>query len=232
MDRTLKFLKQNIKEEPTRIIDVCCGSGDLVGALSSYFPHSTVYGLDIDRSLLANGIAKGNFKRAFPIHGNAYHLGEENNDFTSIHLKPEYFSKGYVDWMKTKHRRLKKPLKNFDMITTVNPASELSPAEINKLIGKEKLDKDRGFIPLDIISIPAKKGGHVLYATEIANVYAGIYGGLIPQNVNEKIVEDYLAEMKKEGEKTGLNYVSYDLEKIRSSGHDHSVNLGVLFKKL
>jgi SAM-dependent methyltransferase len=220
---TVKFLKENIKESPQKILDVACGYGGLVGELSSAFPHSTVYGLDINRESLAYGIAKGNFKKAVPIHGNAYHLGEENPGFTLVHFDPQYLKGEHAKLEKIEHRELKENLTGFGLVTAVNPFNKI-PQNLFYLFQLGKL-KEAPVSP-DVISRPAKKGGHVLYEIEIAH-QAGMFYRPVPSDITEKCIENFLDRMRKESDKSGLEYVSHN---VINKGD--SKDLAVLFKKL
>jgi SAM-dependent methyltransferase len=219
----IDFLKQNIKGRPSRAIDVCCGTGGFVNYLTSNYPIDEVCGLDIDRQALARGIARGYFKKAVPIHGDAYELKEEHPRLTEVSLDPEYHKNVDYEWMNLKHEKLKKPLKNFDLSVTVNPWNRLTSNDINNYL----MSGTPSFrpIPVSIISSPVKRGGFVLYETEIVNKDAGIYGG--PTKVDEELIKKSLASREKQGKDAGLDFIDY-----RLVGDDYSTDLAVLFKKI
>jgi len=228
---TIKFLEQNIKKEPKKSLDIACGYGPLVKKLSTAYPNSRVYGLDIDCISLAKGIGKGNFERAIPILGNAYYLGKKNPDFRFI----------YSDGEEIKLEKFNEPLKDFDLVTTINPAFRLTSEEVNGFIMKKKLGKNREFVPIEFIAKPAKKEGRILYETEIAHYSAGLRGGISPHQVTEEIIGKALEERIKEGRKSRLEYVSHGLIKEnieceyftvpQKITRPVSVELAVLFKK-
>jgi len=214
------FLKDNIKKGPKRVLDISCGDGDLLNILTQAYRSKEVYGLDINSGGLAKGILRGNFDKAIPIRGDAYHLTEKNPKFDIVYL-------GKDD--SVKFRELNEPLRNFDLVTSVNPANMLSHEEALK-IRNEGLVKTRRFIPPKVISIPAKQKGHVLYETEIAHQGSWFSGGRTPNEITEDYVNDNLERILKEGEEGGLKHVSHQL--IESDGLQRSVDLAVLFKKL
>jgi hypothetical protein len=232
MEETIKFLKENIKEEPSNILDIACGEGKIASGLSAAYHKSQVYGLDLDWQALYRGIIyKGNFKKAIPLVGNAYDLVKENPNFKLVSPNPKYDGKNEL--VQVYFKKIERPLPPFDLVTTLNPSYELTTEEVNNLIVGGKLDENRGYIPIRIISIPAKKGGYVFYDKEIANSYAGLYGGLTPNNMTEEVVKEILGETIEEGRSNDLQYVSHKLERVRGGlGLGNTVNLAVLFKKI
>ncbi|NIO44711.1 MAG: methyltransferase domain-containing protein [Candidatus Aenigmarchaeota archaeon] len=224
VDEIVGFLKQNIKEPPKRILDLCCGYGELVNAFSSTYPHSTVYGLDINREALAFGIVKGRFKKAVPVHGDAFNLGKEDPNFTLVHFdpNPKNYIEGHVDLREVEHTKLKESLKDFDLVTAVNPFNKI-PTSLFYRFQLGKLQE----VPItpDIISLPAKKGGHVLYEMEIAH-RAGMNFRYEPEDITEKITGKFLNKMINNIKNPNLEYVSHNV----INGND-SKDLAVLFKK-
>jgi len=237
--KTLKFIKQHVQESQGDILDACCGNGWFARDLSSAYPGKTVYGLDTNLMSLAQGIEEGNFKRAVPVFGNAYNLGKKNPDFQTASLNPKY--DGIKDFRRVKLKRLKEPLENLGLLTTICPAFELSSYDINKKIGenarkskqKESIEAN-GFIPIEVFSRAVANGGSLLYETEIANIHAGVYGGFTPRTITPADVEDILTKLKEEGENTGLRHVSHTRMDIASelTVGTYAVNLAVLFKKV
>jgi len=243
VDEIVGFLKQNIKEPPKRILDVACGSGELVSALSSTYTDSEVFGLDIDRKALAIGIAEGRFKKAVPVHGNAYNLDKEDPNFTSVRFFPNpknYIrEQGYLDLKEIGHRKFEEELKDFDLVIAINPADYFSGRTVHLLRSGKKLDNG---VHLDDISRPAKKGGYVFLVTQIAYINADMYEGIRPNQVTKEHVETELRKMRKDGDNAGLNYVSHTLiaEPIPkdscflnsfSPNEIYSKDLAVLFNK-
>jgi len=194
--------------EPKRALDVGCGEGFFVSYFSSKFSRSLAYGIDINRQSLANGIAKGNFDRAFPVHGDAVNIAEKNSRFSLVHLKQEYYLHGFVDWEKLEEKK-QITLRNFDLVTAFNPYNKLSVSEINSLISGKEIG--RKLVTVDIVSAAAKKRGYVIYQREIAHRLSGLYGGATPDSLTENYVEKNLELLLREGKKGKLEPVSNEL---------------------
>lgn len=224
----VRFFKEYCPEErPRKILDVPCGSGGLAFGLSIVYPRSQVCGIDINYEGLANGIARGNFKRATPIQGNAYDLVSENPVFREVDLDPKYFNGGFGDVTKLNFRELKQKLKDFDLVMAINPMSRLSDEDVNMLIRKHPIGKTP--IPLSILSAPLKTGGYMVYAGEIAEIRAGLHGGVTPKELkeNKNYVIKCLEKLVDDGERKNLSAIGSKL-----IGDADSVDLATLFKKV
>jgi SAM-dependent methyltransferase len=208
---------------PNSILDVGCADGSFVYYLSKRYINSTVYGLDINRELLAIGIAKGHFEKAFPVQGDARMLTKEKPIFPIVSLKKEAYSKGLVNWAELKEDR-KIELKNFDFVTAFNPYNRLSSEEVNSLMKGQRL-KDR-LITVDVVSKAAKIGGFILYGREIAHRLGKIYGSEAPNNVSKKNIDANLEILLSEGKGDNLVYVSHCL-----IADNDSANITILFNK-
>jgi hypothetical protein len=226
-DYILSLLKGKIEEDPSTSLDIGCGTGDLASGLSIEFPKCEVYGLDINNDSLVNGIIKGNFKRAIPIHGNALHITKKRPGYAVVSYDSKYFAEDRIARDKVEHRKLGKPLRDIDLVTAINPTNLVSSNDFSKIqTGEIK----RGPIPIGIISHVTKEGGNVLYENEI-----GHSTGMIrytPGQLDKKTVGNLLEEYVREGKNAGLKYVSHDVISGSGGFFGPSVDLAVLFKKL
>jgi SAM-dependent methyltransferase len=209
--------------KPRSILDVGCGTGDFVAYVSHMFSDCAVYGLDINRQSLANGIAKGNFDKAYPVHGDAQKLAKSESLFSLAYLKPEYRKLGFVEWEKLEERRAI-TLSDFDLVTAFNPDNRLSIAEVNTLIRGAPIN--RNLITVSIVSKAAKCDGFVIYQREIAHRLWGIFGLETPNELTKSNVDEQLKILLKEGQKDNLECLFNVVIK-----DEESANLIVLFQK-
>ena len=225
----LDLLRRKNIENVERCFDVCCGQGKITRELSEIYPE--VYGLDINRETLAYGIAKGNFKKAVPLHGDAFNLVKDDQDFDKVYLDSQNYKNGYVNWMKLQHEKLKHPLKNLDLVIAVNPNYYISSQNIasdhlySRLSGKEI---ESSLVPVSVISPPLKKGGHLIYSVEVSNTnpVKRFVTGINPYP-DEKQVNDLLEHLKNEGKVSDLKFIADTLIENNYEG----TNLTVVFKK-
>ena len=212
-----------IVKNPKSILDVGCGDGSFVCYLSQFYKNSSVYGLDINREVLANGIAKGNFQNANPVQGNARMLTESNPVFSIVNLDKEAYATGYVDWSQLREKE-KIVLKDFDLVTAFNPYNRLSIDEVKSLMKGQELQNR--LITVDVVGRAAKKSGYVLYGREIAHRLGRMYGSETPDKISEETIKKNLEILIFEGKRENLTYISHRLiENVISA------DLAVLFNK-
>jgi SAM-dependent methyltransferase len=223
--RISKELSQLLKkvDKPTKVLDVGCGEGDFVGYLSSKFEQSAIYGLDINRKSLAKGIAKGNFQRAYAVHGDARKLTQRDFLFSLVDLEPKYYRHGYVDWEKLEEKELI-TLSNFELVTGINPYNRLSAKEVDLILTQGNIT--RNLVTVDIVGSPVAEGGFVIYQREIAHRMGGLYGCPTPDNLTREDINRNLEILRKEGKRGNLKVVTSVLIKDR-----YAINLAVLFNK-
>jgi SAM-dependent methyltransferase len=205
------------------ILDVGCGDGSFVNYLSKLFTNASVYGLDINQEFLASGIAKGNFENACPVQGDARMLINEKYAFSVVSLSHDAYSDGYVDWIKLQEKG-KTELRNFDLVTALNPYNRLSLEEVNSLIRGEPMPSR--LITVDVVSKAAKEGAFVLYGREIASRFGKMYGAETPDNVSENNISANLEILLSEGKRDNLKYMDH-----RLLVDSQNADLAILFNK-
>jgi SAM-dependent methyltransferase len=230
VEEIFDFLSKNNISKIDSCLDVCCGRGEKTGLFSEMIPK--VYGVDNDREELSYGIARGNFKSSIALHGDAYSLTSENQNFSKVYLEPENYKRGRVDWMKLRHEEFKTRLENFDLVTAFNPqpiirGNKTASKILSSTLGYDKIDC--GLIPLNLICYPAKKRGHILYSFEIANLnQRNCFVSGMPNNVSEEYYKHVKSSLDKEGRELHLKSIDSCLRESSEDG----MNICTLFEKL
>ncbi len=218
-ERIQKNLKRD-KFRPRKILDACCGEGWLPHELSSVYPKSDTYGLDINAQLLATGISKGYFDNATAIIGDAFRLGEKDQRFKKVSVEPRYRKENI--FRNLRYESMREPLKDLDLVTAINPVCTLTLHDIGKIWTNKDVGKKP--VPLNAIASAAREGGYVLYSMSVSGEFVTAYG--TNSKLTDEIIKEEMEDRIKRGSECNLEFVDAGLLE-----HKAETGLAVLFKK-
>ncbi|MBV9074432.1 MAG: ubiquinone/menaquinone biosynthesis methyltransferase [Acidobacteria bacterium] len=82
--RTARYFRQTLRKPAARVLDLCCGTGDMGRALRKQAGTAEIIGADFSRGMLARGRQKFAGYNIFTIEGDALHLPFADRSFDLV----------------------------------------------------------------------------------------------------------------------------------------------------